>query len=284
MWKKKFVSIVLISFTLILGLTLIFKHNLYSTTKKNGSLNLTYIANEGVLVASSDKKVLIDALFDNPNPAYPAPSSEILEKMYSHQPPFNSIDLVLITHNHPDHMSIIPVIQFMKKNPGTKLIAPIDAVNALQVSGSHWEIIRDRMVSLDIKINTSQEISINGINLKIFRTLHSGDLENPWNLMYMLKLGDRTVFHEGDSDGKLETFSQLRLTNTEVDLALVHFWFPLHPVGEKLIQEYLKPKHIGLIHLPLRLYEDAPGKIAMIKNNYPDIFLLKDMLEQKVVY
>ena len=284
MRKKKFLPTVLISFALILGFTIVLKVNLYSTAIKNESLYLTFIANEGVLVASSDKKVMIDALFDNPNPAYPAPSSEILERMYAGLPPFDRIDLILITHNHPDHMSIIPVIQFMKKNPGTMLVAPIDAVKALQVSGSHWELIRDRVVSLDIKVNTSQEISVNGIDLKIFRTLHSGDLENPWNLMYMLKLGDRTVFHEGDSDGKLETFTQLGLKNTEVDLALVHFWLPLHPVGEKLIRESLKPKHIGLIHLPLRLYEDAPGKIDMIKNSYPDIFLLKDSMEQKVIY
>jgi len=35
---------------------------------------------------------------------------------------------------------------------------------------------------------------------------------------------------------------------------------------------------------PLRLIEDAPGKIAVIKNNYPDIFLLNESMEQKVIY
>ena len=36
-------------------------------------LELTYIANSGALVAFGDLKVLIDALFDKPNPEYRAP-------------------------------------------------------------------------------------------------------------------------------------------------------------------------------------------------------------------
>jgi hypothetical protein len=40
-------------------------------------LRLTFIANEGVLVSSGDKKVLIDALFDKPNAEYRAPSKDI---------------------------------------------------------------------------------------------------------------------------------------------------------------------------------------------------------------
>ena len=41
-------------------------------------LQLTFKANEGVLVSSGDKKVLIDALFDRPNEEYRAPSPEVI--------------------------------------------------------------------------------------------------------------------------------------------------------------------------------------------------------------
>ena len=49
----------------------------------------------------------------------------------------------------------------------------------------------------------------------------------------------------------------------KIDLALVHFWFPLHPEMAKLLQEIIQPAHIGLTHLPIRLESDAPGKIDM---------------------
>jgi hypothetical protein len=36
-------------------------------------LALTYVANSGVLVGAGQSKVLVDALFDKPNPEYRAP-------------------------------------------------------------------------------------------------------------------------------------------------------------------------------------------------------------------
>ena len=284
MQKKIFISFGVIAFISIYGTVLFSDTTHIRIYEKSGSLKLTFIANEGVMVESPHKKVLIDALFDNPNPAYLAPPTDILEKMYAGQSPFDNIDLVLVTHNHPDHMSVISVMQFMKNNSKAKLILPKDAVIEMKTAGSHWEKIKDRVIAVETEVNTSLTMEESGISVKAFRTLHSGDRESPWNLMYFLNMEDWTVFHEGDFDGKQETFTQLGLENTEVDLALVHFWFPLHPVGSKLIQEVLKPKHIGLIHLPLRLYEDAPGKIDMVKQYYPDLFLLKESMEQKIFH
>jgi hypothetical protein len=40
------------------------------------------------------------------------------------------------------------------------------------------------------------------------------------------------------------------------------------------LQEVLKPDHIGLTHLGIRLEGDAPGKIDMVRKYYKDIFLL----------
>jgi len=44
-------------------------------------LVLTYVANSGVLAASGNFKVLVDALFDKPNPEYRPPAPEVLEKI-----------------------------------------------------------------------------------------------------------------------------------------------------------------------------------------------------------
>jgi hypothetical protein len=63
------------------------------------------------------------------------------------------------------------------------------------------------------------------------------------------------------------------LGESPVDLALVHFWFPLDPGCALFLQEILRPEHIGLTHLPIRLENDAPGKIDLVRKFYQDIFL-----------
>jgi L-ascorbate metabolism protein UlaG (beta-lactamase superfamily) len=244
-------------------------------------LTLTFIANEGAMVETPSHKVIFDALFDKPNENYMAPSPALLDKLEKGLPPFDGIDIVFVTHNHPDHVSIPPLRRFLDNNPQSKLIAPGDLVEVMQTAEGVWKGREDQAISLDMPVNTSRDMEVKGISLKAFRTRHSGDRESPWNIMYLLSMDGRTVFHEGDSDGRPETFSALGLENTPVDLALVHFWFPLNEVGARLIQEWLKPAHIGLIHLPKRLFEDAPTKIPMIADNYPDIFLLKSELEKR---
>jgi L-ascorbate metabolism protein UlaG (beta-lactamase superfamily) len=245
-------------------------------------LGLTFIANEGVMIESGSVKILIDALFDRPNPAYEAPSDKVLRKLEQGRAPFDKVDLALITHNHPDHMSFGCVDRFMQHNRKTVLIMPRDIVEELKTSSTDWGKIRKRVKGVDIEVNSAKDLMFKTIKLRVYRTLHSGDRESPWNFMYLLSFNGWKVFHEGDSDGKMETYRQLGFQDLEIDLALVHFWFPLHPVGSEFLQKVAKPHHIALIHLPLELYEDAPTKIDLVKQYYTDIFLLKESMETRV--
>ena len=94
------------------------------------------------------------------------------------------------------------------------------------------------------------------------------------NLMYVLDFGGWRVFHEGDSPRAPTDSAGFRWEQARIDLALVHFWFPLDPDGARFLQEVLRPEHIALTHLPVRLEGDAPGKIELVRRYYRDIFLL----------
>jgi len=242
--------------------------------KKRPPLELRYIANEGVMLSSGKQKVLVDALFSKPHPNYNAPAKEILKKILAGQPPFDNVTLVLVTHNHGDHFEAPLAAKFLANQPGAFLAAPADAVAALKESAKDWQKIQKRVVSLDLKAGETTGINIKGISVNVFCTLHSGDRETPTNLMYLVDLQGWRIFHEGDSDGHLETFKKFKLGKESIDLALVHFWFPLDADGSRIIQEVLRPEHTGLIHLPKRLESDAPNKINMVRKHYKDIFLL----------
>lgn len=101
------------------------------------------------------------------------------------------------------------------------------------------------------------------------------------NLMYLFELNGWRVFHEGDPPAKADAYTDFGLGRAPVDLALVHFWLPLEPNCARFLQEVLKPDHIALIHLPVRLEGDAPSKIDQIRNSYKDIFLLVPGMPEK---
>jgi len=246
-------------------------------------LVLAYVANSGVLVGSGATKVLIDALFDKPNPEYRPPAPEVLDKMMKGAPPFDGVDLVLITHNHPDHFDAALGVRYLEARPEPVLLAPADAVEEMRKAAADWTKIDSRVVSLDLKVGEKGMKDWNRIPVTASRTLHSGDLESPMNLMYLVDLNGWRVFHEGDSNGKPEVYQGFGLGGTPVDLALVHFWFPLEPNCARFLQEVFKPDHIALTHLPIRLEGDAPGKIEQVRQYYKDIFLLLPGMTAKII-
>lgn len=237
-------------------------------------LALTYVANMGVLVSSGETKVLIDALFDKPNPEYRGPAPETLDKLMNGLAPFDGVDLVLVTHNHPDHFDPALAARYLEAVPGPVLLAPGDAVAEMRKAAGDWAKIGPRVVSLDLEVGERDRREPAGIPVTAFRTLHSGDRGSPANLMFLLELGGRRVWHEGDSNGKPEVFQAFGLDKVPVGLSIVHYWFPLEPNCARFLQEVLKTDHIALTHLPIRLESDAPGRIGMVRQFYKDLELL----------
>ena len=237
-------------------------------------VTLTYIANMGVLVGSGDAKVLVDALFDKPNPAYRAPAPETWDKIIKGEAPFDGVKLALVTHNHPDHFAPGVAVRFLESRPERVLVVQADAVAELRKAASDWAKLEPRVMSLDLETGKIERLRAAGIPVTAVRTLHSGNRDVPMNLMYLFEIGGRRIFHEGDSTGKPEVFKGFGLESAPVDLAVVQYWFPLEPNWARILQEDLKVDHIALSHLPIRLESDAPGKIDQVRRYYKDLILL----------
>jgi hypothetical protein len=228
----------------------------------------------GVLVGSGGTSVLVDALFDKPNPDYRGPAPETLEKIIQGIPPYDGVKLALVTHGHPDHFSPSVALRFLKAQSGAILAAPADAVADLRSAGSDWPRIAPRVIPLDLKIGEVKRLSAAGIPVTAVRTLHSGDRDTPANVMVLFEINGRRIFHEGDSTGKPEVFRGFGLGEAPLDLAIVHYWFPLEPSISKFFQDVVRPEHIALGHLPIAREGDFPGKIDMVRKSFKDLFLL----------
>lgn len=236
-------------------------------------LRLEYVANCGVLVSAGKSKVLVDALFDKPNPDYRGPSPEAVDRIKKGEPPFDGVGLVLVTHNHPDHFDAALAARCLRAMSKARMLAPADAVAELRKTAD-WPAIKARVVPLDLKVGEKTVRKLKGVKILALRTLHSGDRESPMNIVYLFELGGRRVLHEGDSNGKPDVLRGLVPDGTRVDLALVHYWFPLEPTCAQWLQTGFTAEHVALTHLPIRLESDAPGKIDQVRKYYKDIFLL----------
>jgi L-ascorbate metabolism protein UlaG (beta-lactamase superfamily) len=91
---------------------------------QNSGLTVAYIAHCGFLFSSGDKKILTDALIE-PSKEWPydTPTPDLLHKMERGEPPFDHINVVLISHNHIDHHSPASDVRFLLNNPKSILVA-----------------------------------------------------------------------------------------------------------------------------------------------------------------
>jgi len=237
------------------------------------ALSLTYVANAGVLVEAGSARILIDALYDRPNPAYRAPSADTIEKMVNGTAPFDGVGLALVTHNHPDHFDARVALRFLESRTEAVLVAPTDAVEAMRSAAADWARVAPRVVPVDGPVGSRLTRQVQGVSVTAMRTRH-GSSETPPNVMYLVEANGWRLFHEGDSPGDVEEYRRFGLGSAPVDLALVHFWFPFEPNCARFLEDVLRPDHVALTHLPIDREGDIPTKAEAICQRYKDLIVL----------
>jgi L-ascorbate metabolism protein UlaG (beta-lactamase superfamily) len=246
-------------------------------------LVLTYVANMGVLVGSGDLKVLIDGLVDEPNPVYRVPAPETLKSIMKGEPPFDGVDLVLVTHKDRDHFSGTLAARYLETRPEPVLVAPADAVEAMRKAAPNWPAIAARVIPLDLEVRESVKKELAGIPLTVIRTTH-GTTPWPMNHMYLIEVNGWRVFHEGDASGRPDDYRGLGLESAPVDLAVIQYLWPIHPhlPFRGFLLELLKPGHVALAHIGVKEEGVAEGKIDEVRRRYKDIFVLLPGMPTKV--
>lgn len=238
-------------------------------------LVLIYVANMGVMVSSGEVKVLIDGLFDEPNPGLRVPSPETLASLMKGEASFDGVDLVLVTHKDWDHFSAALVARYLETRPEPILVAPSDAVAAMRKAASDWSRIEPRIIPIELEVGENIKREVARIPLTIVRTLH-GMTKTPMNLMYLIEVNGWRVFHEGDSSGRPDDFLGFGLETLPVDLAVISPGWPLSPhlPHRRFLQDVLKPNHIALGHINIKVENVVDGEIDKVRQYYNDIFVL----------
>ncbi|MCH7995743.1 MAG: MBL fold metallo-hydrolase, partial [Planctomycetes bacterium] len=108
-------------------------------------VTITYLANEGIMVTSGDKAVLVDALFRGGVSSYELHEPAELEKIETAKPPYDRVDLVLVTHFHADHFDAASVVRHLENNKNAVLVTSEQVAKEVQKAAADIAGIASRI-------------------------------------------------------------------------------------------------------------------------------------------
>ena len=244
----------------------------------NPTVEITYIANEGVLLSSSGKQVLIDGLHREYERDYAFLPPAEREKIETAKPPFDKIDLILVSHRHLDHFHPESVGLYLQHNPNTELVSSQQIVEEVEKSFKDYQAIKARMISATPPWKERVAMKVNGIDFEILRLSHgTGRHATIQNLGHIVKLGGKKLLHVGDADTAVENFERFNLDEEQIDVAFLPLWFLTETQGQTIVREHIKPKQIIAVHVSP---DESERTIAQVKQAFPGAVVFKTMLEK----
>ena len=218
---------------------------------ESAPLEITYIANEGFLIASGEDKVLIDALQRGGIALYEAPSPALAEEMETAQGRFSGISLVLVSHHHRDHFNARSVARHLQSNPPAKLVSSVQVVEEVQEVLPEDSNAVNRMIGVSPGGADRNQHTLGGITLEIFRLSHgTGRFAAIQNLGQVFTIAGQKFLHIGDAEVSAENFAPHNLPGDEIDYAFIPYWYLTDKEGQRIVRQHIQPKHIIAMHIP----------------------------------
>ena len=211
-------------------------------------VSLTFLANEGVMLSADGRKVLIDALFLKYGRGYAVPADSTLAALQRARAPFDSVDLVLVTHRHGDHFHPAPVQAHLHANPGATLVTSRQVIDSLRGYAPARSLLAPQLVSRTMRPGTRRREVIAGVTVELLGLPHGGH-PRVEHLGYIIELGGRRVLHVGDADLSEETLAPFRLDTSRIDVALLPYWALTGKKERRAIERWIRPRQVVAFHV-----------------------------------
>jgi len=264
----------------------------YSQIPRN-NLQITYIANEGFLLASSSQKVLIDALFTEGYGAFAVPPKEVTNDILEAKAPFDSINLLLLTHYHKDHCDPVLINKYLSKYKNIPFVTSKPSI--VFIDGNCFGFIGKKKQFCEITPELNQCISktINNNPVKVFGLKHlsfirdSVDLEETmFNVSFLFEMDGIKIFHSGDIEKNAfrDYLSENKNWTYPIDVAFLYKGLLESGEGDlDYMLNTLHPKYIVVMHVLPNENEEWTAKIEKFKARFPNIMFFKNALEVKTI-
>jgi len=250
------------------------------------SAEARYLANEAVLVAHGDIKVLFDAFYVDSFGSLALVSEKTSAAIMAGTPPFDGVDAVFVSHAHGDHFTAAPTLAYLRAHPSVRLVAPGQVIEALTAAAdSPTDPLLQRLVRVaPAPGDPPQTVTIAGLTIDAIAVPHAGGARfaDVRNVVFRVSLGDwPTVMHLGDAAPELSSFKAQKdfLDAKHTNMALPPHWFVRNPTGKMILKDWIKADQVIAIHIPAAAAGDGeawraelgadaftdPGEVRAIK-------------------
>ncbi|HEX2190657.1 MAG TPA: MBL fold metallo-hydrolase [Longimicrobiaceae bacterium] len=217
-----------------------------------GGVSVTFLANAGVLLSSGDDQVLIDGLYRRYE-GYAVPPDSTRVALARARPPFDAVDLVLVTHRHGDHFHPAPVAAHLRANPRATFLGPGQVADSLRGRLPAGAMRGPRFMVRTAAPGTRRREAAGGIAVEVLGLPHVGRRHRSvGHLGYVVEIGGRRVLHVGDAELSEAALAPLRLDTARIDVALLPYWEVTSQEGRRVIRKWIRPRQVAAIHLPER--------------------------------
>ncbi len=225
-------------------------------------MSITFLANEGVLLSAGDKQVLIDALFQKYETGYAVPADSTRAALERAQQPFDSVDLILVTHRHGDHFHPAPVVAHMQANSGATLVTSAQVIDSLRGRLPAGDRLTPRLLARTTAPGLRTREVVNGITVELLGLPHGGFRHRAVeHLAYIVDLGGRRVLHVGDAGFDEDDVARFRLDTARIDVALLPQWIVTSNQGQRVIERWIRPKQVVAFHVGEDDVDSAPRAV-----------------------
>jgi ankyrin repeat protein/L-ascorbate metabolism protein UlaG (beta-lactamase superfamily) len=248
---------------------------------ENPWVDITYISNDGFLIASETQKILVDSLIKNPW-GYSDTPAKVFDDMVNARPPFEHIDLLLFSHAHRDHFEPEMAVKVLMGHPETILVGNEIVFKELkEAAGDDYSKISSQVKNVNPQWGTIVEETLKGVDFQIFPVNHSTPDRPYMTLAFILDMRGIKVLHMGDiyAQSNEEYFRTLQLQKHKIDVAFIDPFFLLDKTGRQLTEEFIQPEEIIPMHM--RDYE-IEKYVGFLKNIYTNINVFRECLEKKI--
>ena len=244
------------------------------------SLTITFLANEGVMLASGGKKVLIDGLFLKYKTGFATPADSTQRALQQARPPFDGVDVILATHQHGDHFHPMPVAAHMRANPRATFVTAQQVIDSLRKHAPARELPASRFVPRTTPDGTRRRDVVNGVVVETLGIPHGGGWRSRGleHVTYIVELGGKRILHVGDASFSDEVLAPFHLDTARIDIALLPAWLVADEEGRQLVERWIRPRQVVGIHV---MEGDEQRADTALRAALPGAFTFTRSLEQR---
>jgi L-ascorbate metabolism protein UlaG (beta-lactamase superfamily) len=257
-----------------------------SIMEETSHIQVTLLANEGILLQYNGVKILIDAFHVNKDEMFSGLSKHELDDLLEGEKPlFRDIGYVLFTHCHYDHFSADVTEAFLEKHHIKGLFMPDHPTRGFISLRDTARRQAEQTWLLNLPLGEKKKVPLmNEISLTVFRSVHAGkeysDIEN---YCYLIDLGGRRIFIISDSEYNAPYFSNM-LSGETIEAAFVNPLFLNIREGREVIIKALKPEKLVVYHIPFENKDTGFRRLVLrhverYRDCLPPVFILWDELQ-----